>query len=913
MNSAANSPEILLFGPFTLTPSARTVIREGVELEVRGRGLDLLIALVRRPNEVVGKRELLAQVWPDVVVDEGSLRFHVANLRKALGDGIGGARYIATVAGRGYCFVATVVRSGDRESPPAVHSPARPRLYLPGRLQRMVGRNEDLEQVKARLLEARFVTVVGTGGVGKTTVAIAAGHELAEDFAGAVLLVDLGAIIDPGLIAGTVATLLGLSIQDGDAESALIAQLRPRRILLILDTCEHLIEGVAALAARLFGACPHVHLLATSREALRAEGESVFVLPSLLCPPADPTLTLDAAMAFPAAQLFLERARASGARVALDDADAPVVADICRKLDGVALAIELAAGRVQTYGLRKTAALLDEYLALSWPGRRTAPARQRTLQATIDWSYALLSEDEREVLRRLAVFVGYFTFDAALQVVTNATLLEDKVYAGIESLIDKSLLSVSSHGATMRYRLLDTTRAYALQAHANNDSLPDSSLRHALYFTRLLGQIRTDWQSMHHPPERALQLAVLGNVRVALDWCFGPAGDHAIGVGLAAAAVPVFLGLSLLTECHRWSERALALLAPARRGGVEEMRLQAGLAMSQMFTRDHGDAARDAFTRSLAIADDKGDLADQMLLLGPLHMFHFRRGEFKISLRYAQRIATVAATAGDPDAQAVAHCLSGISLHVMGELDAARLELETSLRAEPVSYRNHILLLGFDYYIWAGMALGRTLWLQGHAEQAIARIRASIESAERLDHPVTLSMALHWAAAVYLWVGDLDTAEIHIDWFLSRAETHSLGPYLGVARGLKGELAVRRGSSERGVEMLDSALKRLHAIRYELVSTSLRLALAEGLADLGRTRDGLAVINSAAIQVESNGDLCYMPELLRIKARLLLNAEPPDVSAAKACLMESLTWSRRQSAGGWERRTQDDLAKLEQP
>jgi predicted ATPase/DNA-binding winged helix-turn-helix (wHTH) protein len=915
MNFSANSPETLSFGPFILAPGARTLSRAGAAVELGGRTLDLLIALLRHPNETVAKRELLAEVWPDVVVDEGSLRFHVANLRKALGDGIDGARYIVTVAGRGYCFVAPVIRSGrvgDQESerPDRLLPPAR--VDLPGRLQRMVGRTEDLEQVKTQLLEGRFVSIVGAGGVGKTTLAVALGHELLEEFGGAVLFVDLGAISDGGLIAATVATMLGLSVPNEDAESALMALLRERRAVVILDTCEHLIEGVAILTSHLFDACPAVYLLATSREALRADGEHVFLLSSLPCPPDDQSLTLEAAAAFPAAQLFLERARANGARMPFDDADAPVVGDICRKLNGIALAIELAARRVQTHGLKKTAALLDEHLSLSWPGKRTAPPRQRTLQATLDWSYELLSDAERTVLKRLSVFVGYFTFEAALLVATDAVLNEDKVYSGIESLIDKSLISVSPLGAMMRYRLLDTTRAYALQAAANDAERAASAARHALYFTRVLGQIGTDWPSMTHPSERAPHLAALGNARAALEWCFGRNGDIGIGVGLAAAAVPVLLGMSLLTECHHWSERALAALSEPRAGGPEEMRLQAGLAMSLMFTRDHSDSARDAFMRSLMIAEQRGDVANQVLLLGPLHMFHFRRGEFRTSLHYAQRNGTIAATVGDPDARAIAHCLTGISLHVMGELAAARTELEASLRHKHVSYRSGFLLLGFDYYTWAGMSLGRTLWMLGHPEEAVARIRNSIENAERLDHPVTLSMALHWAAAVYLWLGDLDAAEIHIDRFLSRAETHSLGPYLAVGRGLKGELAVRRGDPETGVEMLDGSLKRLRAARYELVSTSLRLALAQGLADLGRVSEGLEVIDAAMAQVELSGDFCYMAELLRMRARLLLGSARPDPTAAEICLTQSLNWSRRQSARGWGRRAEADLAMLRQ-
>ena len=238
--------------------------------------------------------------------------------------------------------------------------------------------------------------------------------------------------------------------------------LRDKRVLLILDNCEHLIDAAAALAARIFAAAPLVHILATSREALRVEGEQVHRLEPLAVPPEDPGLTAAAALTFPAVQLFMERAVASGARVDLGDADAAIVAGICRKLDGVALAIELAAGRVQAYGLEQTAALLDERLSLLWQGQRTAPPRHQTLHAMLDWSYGLLSDPERLVFRRLAAFVGSFTLEAALAVATSATIDNATLFNTIDSLIAKSMVATRSIGAMMRYRLQATTRAYAL-------------------------------------------------------------------------------------------------------------------------------------------------------------------------------------------------------------------------------------------------------------------------------------------------------------------------------------------------------------------------------------------------------------------------------------------------------------------
>jgi predicted ATPase/DNA-binding winged helix-turn-helix (wHTH) protein len=895
-----HAPETLIFGPFTLAPGERRLIRDGAPVPLGDRSLDILAALLSRPNEVVTKRELFARVWPDAVVEEGSLRFHIASLRKALGDGVGGARYISTVAGRGYCFVAPVARSAGPEVVQPTAAAVVPHIGLPSRLQRMVGRAEEVQHVSKLILEDRFVTIMGSGGIGKTTVAIAVGHELVEECQGAVLFVDLGSIGDAGLVATTLATMLGLSVQAQDAEQSLVSHLRDRRMLLIFDTCEHVVEAVAMLTSRIFAECPQVHLLATSREALRADGEHVFRLSTLPCPPDDPALTADVALTFPAIQLFLERARAAGAEVALDDADAGTVAGICRKLDGLALAIELAAGRVQTYGLRKTAELLDEHLTLHWPGRRTAPPRQRTLQATLDWSYELLTDTERTVLRRLAVFIGFFTFEAALQVATSESLDKEHVFRALESLIEKSLVSVNPLGAMMRYRLLDTTRSYALQIEVSDAERAATAERHALYFRRWLEHIGREWPTLGSVAERAPHMAALGNVRAALEWCFGPGGNRHIGVSLAAAAAPVFMTMSLLTECHRWVDGALSALDGTTRGGAEEMSLQSALGMSLMFTRGHGDAARDAFSRALSIAEGRDDAANQMLLLGPLHMFHFRRGEFRSSLQFAKRGAAAAAKLDDPTAIALAHCLTGISLSSMGELAAARAELEATLRHEPASDRSRTLHLGFDYYNWAGMALGRTLWMQGYPDQAIKRVKRTIEDAEALGHPVTQTIVLHWAAAVYLWTGDLESAETHIDWFLSRAETHSLGPYLAVGRGLKGELAIHRGDARAGVAMLDGALQNLHAARYELVSTAFSLALARGLIATGRTDEARSVIDASIRTVEANGDAAFMPELLRVKSQLVPETEPT--------LTNALELSRSQVAMGWGLRVATDLA-----
>ena len=909
MTRAAQTSEVISFGPFRLVASERLLTREGVPVELGARALDILIALASCPNEAVSKRELLDRVWPDVTVEESSLRFHIASLRKALGDGKDGARYITTLAGRGYCFVAPISRSSDRRNEPAAAAASFPHANLPSPLIRMVGRDDDVLKLSAQLTASRFVTIVGAGGVGKTTVAVAVAHHLVEAFAGSVLFVDLGMLSDPNLAATAVASMLGLSVQSVDATPSLIAYLRDKRILLILDTCEHLVEAVAALAASIMEAAPQVHILATSREALRIEGEHVYRLDALACPPDVPGLTAEAVQRFPATQLFVERAVASGAHLDVSDVEAPIVANICRKLDGVALAIELAARRVESYGLQQTATLLDERLTRLWLGSRTAPPRQKTLQATLDWSYGLLSELERVVLRRLAVFVGHFTLDAALEVVTSANLDRSTIFGAIDSLVTKSMVDAHPIGAMMRYRLLDTTRAYALDISIDDADATDLAVRHATYYRQWLKQYGTEWPALATGGAQASHFAAINNVRAALEWCFGVNGDAEVGVALASAAAPVFSAMSLLTECHRWAEQAIGALNDATRGGVEEMHLQAALGLSLLLMRGSTEAARVALNRGLAIAEERGDALNQLQLLAPLSAYHFTIGDFKTTLTFGKRASALSKVIADPAAIALAHCISGMSLGLIGDLVGARVELEAARKRAPGAQPTKAIYLGFGGQVWAGIHLARTLWLQGHPDQAVEHAHQAIKDAASIDHPITLSVVLIRAISLFLWVGDLVTAKELLDRFIAHAESHSLGPYVAVGGGYKGLLAVRRGDARGGVESLQGALAELHSARYELLTAIFNISLVQGLVAIGRFAEAITLIDEAIRLVEANGELSHMAELLRVKGNVLLAMGRPS-GDAEMCFTQSLELSRRQGARAWELRTAIDLAAL---
>ncbi|WP_338112432.1 hypothetical protein [Rhizobium gallicum] len=315
-------------------------------------------------------------------------------------------------------------------------------------------------------------------------------------------------------------------------------------------------------------------------------------------------------------------------------------------------------------------------------------------------------------------------------------------------------------------------------------------------------------------------------------------------------------------------------------------------------------------SRSFAIADRSGDALDQLQILGPLQMFHLRTGEFRTALHYAERCSVIAGTLEDAVSTTLAHSLMGISLHLSGELGRARTAVEAALWRGPRSDRTTTNYLGFDGRILAGAILARTLWLQGYPDRAVGQALQTIKDAETLDHPLTLSIALVWAVSVFLWVGDLESADKHINRLFSQAEFHSLGPYLAVGRGFTGEVAIRRGDASSGVDSLQRSLAELHAAPYELLTTPLNIALIQGLAATGRFSEAFALIENTIRLVEANGELCYLPELLRINGGLVLAAPHPANDDAEPYFKRALELGRRQGARAWELRTATELATL---
>jgi len=807
MTDKATPEDPVFFGPFHLEPAARRLEKAGAVVPLGGRAFDLLVVLAEHAGQVVSKRELMARVWSDVTVDEGSLRVHIAALRKALGDGEAGARYVANIPGRGYSFVAPVSRSEPASLPPADNTASLRPHNLPVPLTRMVGRDDTVRAVSAQLQAHRFLTIVGPGGIGKTTVALSVAHALLAQFQGAACFVDLGRLSDPNLVAGTVAFTMGVPVSSGNAIPSLINILRDQGPLIVLDNCEHVIEAVSALAESVFMQAPRVHILATSRESMQVAGEHVHRLVALDYPPDDGRLTAPGALSFPAVQLFMERVVANSDRPPLSDEEAPTVAEICRKLDGIPLAIEFAAARVATLGVFEVAARLNDRFALLTKGRRTALPRHQTLQAALDWSYELLPEPERRLLRHLAIFAGGFTLEAATAVVSEDDYGVSSVAADISNLAAKSLLAFDRSALSGRWRLLETTRAYALEKLGESGERERAARRHAAFFRDYFASIEAGSKIEAAAEDLVRYREEIDNVRAALDWSFSPGGDPAIGVGLTTAYAWVWLQLTLFFECSERTGQALDRLGTGSDLNVpQRLQLLLALAMSLTSTMGPVERTRSILLTALQIAESHDDLGVHLWILWALWALQLNIGECRAAKSTAERYNRVAPDTGDPGSILPGHRLLGTAMQLGGDQNAARRCLDRAL--EPPFTENDP-----QHPVWPQQhramtlaTLARTLWLQGFADQARHQARESCEGAYAGPVEVTRFEVLRMAVGpVAFLTGDLAAAERAVAMMTDLTASTNAVFWKVVARCLEGTLLIRRGEFEKGLTLLRAA------------------------------------------------------------------------------------------------------------
>jgi predicted ATPase len=878
-------------------------------VKLGSRALDVLIALAFRPGEIISKDELTKLVWRGAFVNETAVRVAVASVRKALGDG--GERHITTVPGRGYCFVLDVAPTTAKPlSQAADRRPLQPRR-LPAQIGRVVGREVVVGALAEEVPRRRLLSLVGAGGIGKTTVAIAVAARLGGAF-DTIAFVDLTPIEDGSQMSAGVAAALGLNLclrQEPIEEIA--AAVEGQRVLLLLDNCEHLVDLAAAFVEDLLGRAPGLTILTTTRELLRAAGEWVHQLSPLEAPPKSSTLTAREARGYSAVEMFEDRAAFALGGYQLDDEDTPFVAEICRRLDGIALAIELAAGRLAGLGVRGLASSLDDCFQVLTHGRRTALPRHQTLRATLDWSYQLLPLEEQIALRRLSVFSGSFAVDDGGAVIGPDQHLTDEG-EWLASLVDKSLVIANRSGGTLRYSLLETTRAYAQERLAEAGEADLYRQRHAEHIKAVFDRAQAEWDRRPGAEWLEAYSCQLGNLRVALDWAFSSEGDSAIGAALTAAAAPLWYHLSLLDESLARVERAITWLrdhpSPNRR---LLMQLYAVSGWPQMRAIKGIPSGAAAWQGTLALAVELGDVDYQLRALWALWCDCGNRGAAAEALALANRFAALAEQAGDPQDRMIAQRLRGHSLHYLGDFAGSRRETEQMLELySPPPQRSHLVRFQYDQKLMAQIIRVRGLWLQGYADQALALVEEMIADGQALDHTLTLAHALSDAACfVALWAGDMALAARYTEMLRAQTTLHALDVWRTYADAFEGEILIRQGRAPEGIWPIKQAIRSLKAAGFVLYNTAFEGVLAEGLLACGQVGGAQEVIAGAIGRCHGSGEAWCLPELMRIRALAL--AASDRLTEAVDVLLRGLSIAHAQGALAWELRLASALVRID--
>jgi predicted ATPase/DNA-binding winged helix-turn-helix (wHTH) protein len=903
--------ETFVFGSFRLMPAQRILLDGETPLRLGSRALDILITLVERAGETIPKEQLIARAWPDTIVDEGALRVHVSALRKALGDGRAGRRYVANNPGRGYSFVAPVTREWAEPAPaPPDRAPTANNPSVP--LTRIVGRDEIIAALTTQLGRRRFLTIVGPGGIGKTTVAVAVADVVRASYKDGARFVGLASLADPDLVPSALGAALGIPPSGADPLRGLAAWLRDKHALIVLDSCEHVIGAAAALAEAVLKAAPCVSILTTSREPLRAEGESLHRLAALELPSDSVDLAAGDALRYSAVQLFNERAMAAVDGFALAEADLPAVLEICRRLDGIPLALELAAARVGVFSVRDLAAHLDDRFRLLTAGRRTALPRHQTLGAALDWSYQLLPEEERAVLRRLSVFAGDFPLEAAVAVATDPG--SSGIVDRIANLVGKSLVAADPRSEVAQYRLLDTTRLYAFEKLKSSGELQQVARRHAEYYRALFAPAEAESESRPQAEWLATYGRHLANVRAGLDWAFSPEGDPQIGVALTIAVVPLWVQLSLLGECRERVERALARLDGADTASARpRMQLSAALGWSLMYGVGRAREAGPAWATALELAERLDDTGYRLRALWSSCIDQFNNGELRTALEFARRFAGLAAQTSDAIDLMMADRILATALHYFGDQRKARHHIDRALaQLAALAQQPQIVRVRFDMRVSTHYFQARILWLQGFPEQALRVVEHNIEEGNAVGQALSFCSVLgQGACPIAFWAGDLDAAERYGAMLLDHTERHPIRLWHVWARCFNGLVIAKRGDLGAGLRALRGGLEEAGEARFLPRFLLLLGELAACLGKAGEIGLGLETVDEALARCEARDERWYVAELLRIKGELVMLEDAADAAtSAEGLFLRALDWAGRQQALAWELRTATSLARL---
>lgn len=747
------------FGDFVLFETQRRLERAGQPVRLGSRAFDLLLHLIKRAGEFVAKDDLLASVWASVVVEEGSVRVHMSALRKALGEPAEGdecVEWISNVPLRGYRFNARV-RHETGSAPAAQARPVDEAFAQPPvRLTELVGRDGDVEQVLAALDAYRLVTIVGPGGIGKTSVAIRAAECRNARSPGPLGFIDLAPLISPEHVLGTMARALGAAADLPDALQAMVERLAGREALLVIDNCEHVVDALAPPVARLLAAVPGLRVLATSRETLGVNGEYVLRLPALAVPDAQ-QVTLAEAMAWPSVRLLVERAQAAGASPgAFKESHGPLLARMARQLDGIPLAIELIAARLGVQSVSDLASRLDDHMRLYSAAGRGAEPRHKTLAAALDWSIELLSDDELRLFRRLSVFRGRFDAESALGI--DVGIDPDEAFDALLSLVNKSLVAFDGGQASAPYRLLDTTRSYAASLLERSDERSAMLRQHAAL---MLDQMKASMAELPNLSELEWgerHAHRLDDVRFALEVCVDVLADEKAATALVGASAPLWFHVSQVAEYRDRARAALSLVErqPAP-DAASAAALNTALITALLHTRGPSHELDVACDQALAGALAAKSPALELRARWARCTHDMFRGEYRSAAQHAAQLLEIVQPWSDPGAQILAYRASAMAQHFCGRFAVSRQHSEASIPNSTFA-RMQASIVGPDSIVATQALMCRTLWIQGDTQAALQMARDGLARAESIGHAVSLCSSLYGGCAVALWAGETDLA-----------------------------------------------------------------------------------------------------------------------------------------------------------
>ncbi len=730
-------------GPFRLDAEAAVLTHASVPMALGSRGVAVLRTLVERPREFVAKDSIIDAAWPGVVVEESNLAVQIAAIRRVLAKVPGGEGWIETLPRRGYRFVGPVTSiRDDKEQGSRLQ-----RSNLPEPLTLFVGRERELIEIKRLLPGTRLLTLVGMGGIGKTRLALQVAAEVVDAYRDGVWLAEFGSIRDPLLVPTSVAQVLGVTERAGESLSdTLCAYLKGREALLILDNCEHLLDACAKLAGAVLRGASETTIVATSREPLQVPGEQTYPLQPLSLPDSSGAATMRGSEAV---QLFVERVRRQLPGFEPTPARAPVIAELCIHLDGIPLALELAAARTRSLSIEQINARLQDRFKLLISGNHTALPRQQTLRATLDWSYDLLADDERVMLRRLAIFPGSFTLEAASAVASDTAIDEFAVIDLLSQLVARSLVIADTTDAGARYRLLETTRAYALEKLVEAKESDAIRRRHAQYFRDLFEHAPDDWQRLPDFDWCARYQPELDNVRAALDWAFGSEGDSTIGIELSAGAGELWYILSLRKEGEQRLEAAVARTG-SQTSESDHARLWRWL--GQMWVMKRPAQAVAAFERAITLHRGTVDGSVPGILLVWTSDEWSRVGRVEEAAAALAEAFTELKLEGVPKTLAQYFLVSGAVKTETGDLAAARIDYQRGVALARSAGAERLMIGGLNF-------LADLAWEMGDLDTALAGFH---EAAALLRKMATrkgmLGMCLTNLAGIHTERGELDQA-----------------------------------------------------------------------------------------------------------------------------------------------------------